>query len=101
MAHRVVVRGRVITEDFVSFAPGPRAGSYRLYVSALQDLGTRMRKAAWPCPQEWLARPRLTATALTPDGDGETISIAVLPDGTIPLDVSPGVPYRVQAEVQP
>jgi hypothetical protein len=94
--HRVVVKERPIVEDFISFAPGPRAGTYRLYVSALQDLSTRMRRMEWPCPNEWRGLSRLQATALTPDGDGEVISLAVKENGMIVLDVPFGVPYRVQ-----
>jgi hypothetical protein len=97
LLHRVVVKERPIVEDFVSSAPGARAGTYRLYVSALQDMSTRMRRVEWPCPNEWRGLSRLQATALTPDGDGEVISFAVKENGMIILDVPFGVPYRVQA----
>lgn len=95
LAHRVTVGGRPIVEDFVSCAPGPKPGTWLLYISALQDMGTRMPIAAWPCPPEWRGRRSLRAVALTPAGDGDSLSLPVAGDGNFALEVPFGVPYRL------
>lgn len=98
LAHRVTVAGRVIVEDFVSCAPGPKPGTWLLYVSALQDMGTRMPLARWLCPPEWRGCGGLRAVALTPTGDGESRILPVADDGTFPLDAPLGVPLRLTPE---
>jgi hypothetical protein len=98
LAHRVTVGGRTIAEDFVSCAPGTKPGTWLLYISALQDMGTRMPVATWPCPPEWRDRGSLRAVALTPTGDGERLVLPVAADGTFALDVPFGVPFRLTPE---
>jgi len=98
LTHRVTVAGRVVVEDFVSCAPGPKPGTWLLYVSALQDMGTRLPLARWPCPAEWRDRGALRAVELTPAGDGESHLLPVAGDGTFPLDVPLGVPLRLTPE---
>jgi hypothetical protein len=98
LTHRVTVAGCIVVEDFVSFAPGPKPGTSLLYLSRLQEMGTRMGPCAWPCPAAWRGRRNLRATALTPDGDGETRTLAVSDEGTFGIDVEAGVPYRVRVE---
>jgi hypothetical protein len=98
LAHRVIVGGHTIVEDFVSFAPGPRTGTWILYASLLQEMGTRMRKLRWPCPAEWRGCAVLRATALTPTGDGESRVLPVHDDGTFALDVPLGVPFRIRPD---
>jgi hypothetical protein len=95
LTHRVTINGRIIVEDYVSFAPGPRPETWILYVSALQDMGTRMKLPRWSCPEEWRSSAGLRATALTPFGEGEPLILPVHDDGSFSLDVPVGVPFRV------
>jgi hypothetical protein len=100
LAHRVKVGGTLVIEDFVSCAPGPRPGTWLLYVSALQDMGTRMPISRWPCPPEWRGRGSLHAVALTPAGDGDSLSLPVADDGNFALEVPLGVPFRLTLEAK-
>ena len=98
LAHRVTIGGRTVVEEFVSCAPGHKPGTWLLYISALQDMGTRMPISKWPCPPEWRGRGSLRAVALTPTGDGERLVLPVAADGTFALDVPFGVPFRLTPE---
>ena len=97
-AHRVTIGGMVLVEDYISFAPGTRPGTYLLYVSLLSEMGTRHGHGPWPCPREWRGLKRLRAISLTPTGEGATSLIPVLENGTISLDLPAGIPYRVLPE---
>jgi hypothetical protein len=98
LTHRVMVSGVLLIEDFVSCAPGPKPGTWLLYISALQDMGTRMPIGRWPCPPEWRGCGSLHAVQLTPVGDGESRYLPVADDGTFALDVPFGVPFRLTPE---
>lgn len=97
-AHRVTIGGNVLVEDFMSFAPGQKSGTYLAYISLLSEMGTRHGHGPWPCPREWRGLKGLRAISLTPAGEGETRFIPVLENGMIALDLPAGVPYRVLPE---
>ncbi|MGA2974604.1 MAG: endo-alpha-N-acetylgalactosaminidase family protein [Spirochaetia bacterium] len=96
--HRVTIGGNVLVEDFISFAPGPKSGTYLAYISLLSEMGTRHGHGPWPCPREWRGAKELRAIALTPSGEGETCFIPVLENGTISLDLPAGIPHHVLPE---
>jgi len=91
LEHEVRIRGRAVLRDFVSFAPGPREGTYLLYRA------DRGGTPSWPLPAECKGGATLTAVALTPGGDGESHQIEVA-DGEVTFDLPCGVPFRVAAE---
>jgi hypothetical protein len=97
-AHRVTIGGKILVEDFISFAPGPKSGTYLVYISLLSEMGTRHAHGPWPCPAEWRDMKNLRAIPLTPTGEGEPRSIPVLENGTLVLDLPQGIPYRVMPE---
>ena len=85
--YRVVVDGRLISQDFTSFTPNGRGDAWLAYS---RDGGM----LDYPVPDAWSATATVKAVALTQDGTGAEIP-AQLKDGRIRLDTAPATPYRV------
>lgn len=85
--YTIVIDGRIVGQNWTTFAPGFREGSYLSY-------SLRGGCFCYPVPEGWHEGMMVKAVALTAEGEGQAVECAVA-NGCIKMDVPAGVPVRV------
>jgi hypothetical protein len=87
--YRVVVAGRLLAEDFTTFAPNAKGDAWLAYSQAGGALD-------FPAPPEWTAATAIQAVILTPAGPGAAVPVR-LEAGRIRVELPAATPCRLSA----